>query len=104
MIVGDMDFTLGASNFWVMYTQLDPLSRYFIRKLEEISLLDIEPSKLLPLVVTRELGKAELLRDMLLSYESFLNEFNHIKQWVTTRGNFNHSFVVLEVALAIETH
>jgi hypothetical protein len=48
VIGGDLNFTLGASKVWGPTTQLDPLSSYFIRKLEETSLLDIEPSKLSP--------------------------------------------------------
>jgi hypothetical protein len=32
VIVGDMNFTLEASKLWGPTSQLDPLSRYFIRK------------------------------------------------------------------------
>jgi hypothetical protein len=48
VIWGDFNSTLGESKFWVPTAQLEPLSSYFIRKLEENGLLDIEPSKLSP--------------------------------------------------------
>jgi len=43
VVGGDINFTLGASEFWGHATQVDYLSNYFIKKLEPI-LLDIEPT------------------------------------------------------------
>jgi hypothetical protein len=65
---GDLNFTLGASKVWGIVTQLDPLSRYFIRKLEETCLLDIEPSKLSPTWSNKRVGEARIAKrlDMFL--------------------------------------
>jgi hypothetical protein len=48
VIGGDLNFTLGASEIWGLATQIDCLQGYFLRKLEEVGLLDIEPTKLSP--------------------------------------------------------
>jgi len=42
---GDLNFTLGASEVCVLAAHVDFLYGYFIKKLEEVGLLDIEPVK-----------------------------------------------------------
>jgi len=46
IVWGDLNFTLGALEVWGLATQVDCMSSYFINKLEEVGLLDIEPTKL----------------------------------------------------------
>jgi hypothetical protein len=48
VIGGDLNFTLGASYVWGLAAQLNYLSGYFLKKLEEVSLLDIELAKFSP--------------------------------------------------------
>jgi hypothetical protein len=48
VIGGDLNFTLGAFKIWGPVAQIDCLLGYFLRKLEEVGLLDIEPTKLSP--------------------------------------------------------
>jgi hypothetical protein len=49
VVIGeDLNFTLRAPEVWGSIAQLDPLSGYFITKLEKTGFLDIEPSKLSP--------------------------------------------------------
>jgi hypothetical protein len=61
---------------------LDPLSRYFITKLEETGLLDIEPTKLSPTWSDKRVGDAIIAKrlEFFLIYEAFLHEFIRIKQ------------------------
>jgi hypothetical protein len=48
VVGGDLNFTLGASKIWGPTTQVDCLASYFIKKLEEVGLLDVELAKLSP--------------------------------------------------------
>ena len=45
---GDLNLSLGAFEIWGVVVQLDNLSELFIGNLEQVRLLDIEPSKLTP--------------------------------------------------------
>jgi hypothetical protein len=46
---GDLNFSLGASEIWGPLSQVDSLFlNFFIRNLEQVGLLDIEPTKLTP--------------------------------------------------------
>jgi hypothetical protein len=47
-IGGDLNFTLGDYEIWGPSTQKDPLSDFFIQKLDEAGLFDIQPIKYNP--------------------------------------------------------
>jgi len=48
VVGGDLNFTLGASKFWGLIAQVDFLFGYFIKKMEQVGLLDIERTKITP--------------------------------------------------------
>jgi hypothetical protein len=56
--------------------QVDCLSSYFIRKMEEVGLLDIEPTKLTPTWRNKRTGEARISKrlDRFLISEGFLDE------------------------------
>ena len=45
---GDLNFSLGNNEVWGPHAQVDSLAGYFVQKLVEKGLLDIEPIKLKP--------------------------------------------------------
>ena len=45
---GDLNFSLGQSEIWGPHAQADSLAGFFVQKLMEKGLLDIEPAKLKP--------------------------------------------------------
>jgi hypothetical protein len=88
VVGGDLNFTLGALEFWGHVAQVDYLSGYFIKKMEEVGLLDVEPTKLTPTLRNKRLGEAciaKRLNHFLIS-KSFLDEVTQIKQWVSSGG------------------
>jgi hypothetical protein len=95
---------MGDLEIWGLATQMDCLSNYFVKKLEEVGSLDIEPAKLSPTWNNKRIGEACIMKrlDHFLKYEAFLDEVIRIKEWVSSRGYFNHNLVPLEVAPAQE--
>jgi hypothetical protein len=45
---GDINFSLGAHEFWGQTTHLDPLVYFFLSQLEEVDFVDIQLAKILP--------------------------------------------------------
>ena len=45
---GDFNFSLGHNEVWGPHAQVDSLAGFFVQKLVEKGLLDIEPVKLKP--------------------------------------------------------
>jgi hypothetical protein len=66
VIWGYLNFTLGALEVWGSIAQLNPLFAYFTRELEELVFWILNHTSYLPLGVTRESGKLELLRDSIV--------------------------------------
>jgi hypothetical protein len=64
---GDLKFTLGASQVWGLEAHVDCLSCYFIKKLEELGLLDVEPAKLTPTWRNRISREAHMQRGSIIS-------------------------------------
>ena len=48
MLGGDLNLSLGHNEVWGPHAQVDSLAVYFVQKLTEKGLLDIEPVKLKP--------------------------------------------------------
>jgi len=47
-IGGDLNFTLGDNKIWGPSAKKDPLSNFFIHKLDDVGLFDIQPIKYAP--------------------------------------------------------
>jgi hypothetical protein len=62
IIVGDLNFTLGASEVWDPAAQVDYLMGYFLRKLEAVGLVDIEPAKVNPAYRNNGAGEARIAK------------------------------------------
>lgn len=68
--------------------------------LEEVGLLDIEPFKLSPTGRNKWASIDRIAKriDCFLITESFIYEANRFRRWLTNRGDFDHSPVLLEIA------
>jgi hypothetical protein len=88
----DLNFKLEASKLWEPTAQTDHVSRYFLRKLEEVGMLYIEPTKLYPTQRNKiiEVDIFSKRFDQFLISNGFLDEFTRVKQWVASRGDSNH--------------
>jgi hypothetical protein len=85
---GDLNFTLGALEVWGPATQVDYLLGYFLKKIEEVGMLDIEPTKLSPTWRNKRTSEAHIAKrlDWFLISKAFLKEAIRIRQWVTFGG------------------
>jgi hypothetical protein len=53
---GDLNFSVGRVEVWGQVAKVDPLSDYFIQKLEDKGLIDVEPIKLRPTWWNKQVG------------------------------------------------
>eukprot|EP01018_Ginkgo_biloba_P000430 Gb_04206 [translate_table: standard] len=74
VLLGDLNFSLGRSKVWGPTVHMDLLLNFFIRSLEEVGLLDIDPS--------------------------ILDEQLQIRQWVSFDGGLDHFPMLLKLASA----
>jgi len=100
VVGGDLKITLGALEIWGPSSQKDYLSSYFLKKMEEVELLDVEPTKLTPTLTNKRNKEAHIEKRLhwFFIYESFLDEATGIKQWASSGGDSNHHLVMLEIS------
>jgi len=83
VIVGlDLNFTLGRSEVWGATTNVDPLLYFFVSKLQEVGLFDIEAMKLQPTWCSIRIGEERMDKklDRFLVTESPLGEVLRSRQ------------------------
>eukprot|EP01018_Ginkgo_biloba_P034237 Gb_24170 [translate_table: standard] len=92
---GDLNFSLERSEIWVSVAQVDPLSNFFIKSLEEVGLYDIEPVKLRPTWSNKRVGEERMTKriDRFLMSESILDEQFCIKQKPPSPFKFNSNWL-----------
>ena len=59
---GDLNFSLGHNEVWGPHAQVDSLARFFVQKLIEKGLLDIEPVKIKPTWRNNRCGAARVAK------------------------------------------
>jgi hypothetical protein len=100
VVGGDLNFIMGVSEIWGIAAQEDCLLRLFLKKLEEVGLLDVEPTKLTPTWTNRRIGEAHIAKrlDRFWISKSILKEATRIKHWVSLGGELDHHPIMLEIA------
>lgn len=73
----------------VGYVGFDCLSKFFIKSLDEVGLLDVEPIKLTPTKRNTRVGNNRIAKrlDCFLTSIPFLDEAFKIRQWMCSRGD-----------------
>jgi len=99
VVGGDLNFTLGQTEIWGPQAQSDPQAGYFLQKLVEKNLLDIEPIKLKPTWRNNRGGDARVAKrlDRFLVAEQLVDRFFLVRQWVGSGGNSDHFPIFCEI-------
>ena len=84
VVGGDLNFTLGQNEIWGPHAHADPLEGFFLQRLVEKNLLDIEPVKLKPTWSNNRGGEARVAKrlDRFLVAEQLVDRFFLVRQWV----------------------
>eukprot|EP00253_Pinus_taeda_P025511 PITA_25511 len=84
---------------WGSQAQVDSITGYMTKLLEQHKLLDISMNKPLPTWRNRRVGDATLARrlDRFLIKVNLMNQLHYYKQWVGSGGISDHSPIYLEV-------
>ena len=79
--------------------QVDSITRYMTKLLEQHNLVDVPMNKPLPTWRNRRVGEAALAQrlDRFLMKVPLMQHLHHYKQWVGLRGISDHSPIYLEV-------
>jgi len=98
VVIGrDINFSLGASKIWGLAAHMDCLLRHFIRNMEAMGVLDIEPSKLTLAWGNKRIGESKVAKgiDLFLISKIFMNEVIQVIKWVSLGGDSNYNLIVL---------
>ena len=96
---GDLNFSLGHSEVWGPHAQADSLAGYFVQKLVEKGLLDIESVKIKPTWRNKRSGDARVAKriDRFLVAEQLVDRFFSVRQWVGCGGLSDHFPIFFEI-------
>jgi len=96
---GDLNFSLGFRESWGSSAQMDSITDFMRRMLEQHDLIDIPMHHPLPTWWNRRIGSAALARrlDRFLMKGPLANHLHHFKQWVGTGGISDHSHILMEI-------
>ena len=96
---GDFNFSLGHNEVWGPHAQVDSLAGFFVQKLMEKGLLDIEPVKLKPTWRNNRCGDARVAKrlDRFLISEQMVDSFFLVRQWVGSGGKSDHFPMFIEI-------
>ena len=99
MLGGDFNFSLGHNEVWGPHAQVDSLAGFFVQKLVEKGLLDIEPVKLKPPWRNNRSGDARVAKriDRFLVAEQLVDRFFLVRQWVGSGGHSDHFLIFFEI-------
>ena len=99
VVGGDLNFTLGRTEIWGPHAIADPQAGFFLHRLVENNLLDIEPIKLKPTWRNNRGGEARVAKrlDRFLVAEQLVDRFFMVRQWVGSGGNSDHFPIFLEI-------
>jgi len=99
IIGGDLNFSLGFSESWGASAQIDPITDYMRRLLEQQDFIDIPIQKPHPTWRNRRTGAAALARrlDRFLMKGPLIHRLHTYKQWVSIGGISDHSPIALEI-------
>ena len=77
VVGGDLNFSLGQTEIWGPHAQADPQAGFFLQKLVEKNLLDVEPIKLKPTWRNNRGGEARVAKrmDRFLVAEQLVDRF-----------------------------
>eukprot|EP01018_Ginkgo_biloba_P023075 Gb_32325 [translate_table: standard] len=98
IVGGDLNFVLGRAKIWGLSIHPNPLSNYFLKKLEVVDLLDVEPMKLSPTWRNLRVGEASIAKrlDKILIVKSLVNDKFRLRQWVGVGGFKDLSILGME--------
>ena len=96
---GDFNLSLGHNEVWGPHAQVDSLAGYFVQKLVEKGLLDIEPVKIKPTWRNNRSGDARVAKriDRFLVAEQLVDRFFLVRQWVGSGGLSDHFPIFFEI-------
>ena len=96
---GDLNFSLGHSEIWEPHTQVDSLAGFFVQKLMEKGLLDIEPAKVKSTWRNNRSGDARVAKriDRFLVAKQLVDRFFLVRQWVGSGGLSDHFPIFFEI-------
>ena len=89
---GDFNFSLGQNEVWGSRARADSMTGFFVQKLVEKGLLDIEPVKLRPTWRNNRSGEARVAKriDRFLIAEQLVDRSFLVRQWVGSGGHSDH--------------
>ena len=90
---GDLNFSVGLSEIWGDKARVDNLSDFFIRQMEDASLVDIAPTILLPTWNNQRVGCENIYKRLarFLLSSGFLDLHLHFRQWIGSGGDSDHN-------------
>eukprot|EP01018_Ginkgo_biloba_P004890 Gb_27684 [translate_table: standard] len=93
------------SSSYASVVERDPLSGYFLKKLEVVGLLDVEPAKLSPTWRNMRVGVDNIAKrlDRFLISDYLFNDKIRIRKWVSSGGGSDHFLLFLELELVGKT-
>ena len=99
---GDFNFSLGQNEVWGSHARADSMTIFFVQKLVEKGLLDIEPVKLRPTWRNNRSGEARVAKriDRFLIAEQLVDRSFLVRQWVGSGGHSDHFPIFFEIKKA----
>jgi len=99
IIGGDLNFSLGFRESWGSSAQIDPITDFMSRLLEQHDLIDIPLQKPHPTWRNRRTGSVALARrlDRFLMKGPLIHRLHSFKQWVSNGGISDHSPIAMEI-------
>jgi len=99
IIGGDLNFSLGQSEVWGPQARADPQADFFIHKLMDLDLIDIEPISLKPSWRNMRTGENRVAKrlDRFLVADSLVERQFLLRQWIGTGGQSDHFPIFLEI-------
>lgn len=100
VVGGDLNFSLGLSETWGPQAHVDPLADFFLNKIKDGRLIDINIIKNTPTWRNRRVGEARVAKrlDCFLINEAFVNGNIVFKQWVGSGGESDHFPILMELS------
>jgi len=97
-LIGDLNFSLGVTKSRGPRDKIDNFSDFFVSELATQKLLDIKPMKLKPTWINHHIeDQIAKIVDTFLVTEAMVGNFNILQQWVGSRGESNHSPILLKL-------
>eukprot|EP00253_Pinus_taeda_P008500 PITA_08500 len=99
IIGGDLNFSLGFTESWGEAAQIDPITNYLRRLMEQYDFVDVPMQKPQPTWHNRRTGNAPLAKqlDRFLMRGPLIHRLHSFKQWVSTGGISDHIPIALEI-------